>query len=422
MVCLSPKVNCQTSNEVGPATPIQLIFADSLVGNSLEQGSVREFIGRVKFIQGNVTVTCNRAVQDIGSNTVDLYGNVVIKQDDLLLKAPHVKYSGESSIAVADGNVEIRDAKMKASGQTLRYNVKTRLAELANNVVIIDDSATIYSDSSRYDRLTRNSIAWGSAVVRASDGTMIMKADSVSNYPTEHTSIARGNATVWNIDTTNDDGRLDTSSIKAHYVMKRDTEMAWYMAVGNVEIVDGTSAAVCDSAEYHVTADSIVLSGEPVVWTDATRMKANQIVSVAIDDQSRIIRGFGQAFVLTVTDSLLPERVDQISADTILIHFRSKKPYSLLAYTNAQSINFSSENETGDGLVQFSSDTISANFEENALKDVFWLGGIHGEHHPEKLVFGRERQFRLQGYPDLPLKPTKPPVVINHDVLILKKP
>lgn len=422
MACLSPSVNCQTSNEVGPSVPIQLIFADSLVGNSLEQGSVREFIGRVKFIQGNVTVTCNRAVQDLGSNTVELYGSVVIKQDDLLLKAPHVKYSGETSIAVADGNVEIRDAKMKATGKTLRYNVKTRLAELANNVVIVDDSTTIKSDSSRYDRLTRNSIAWGSAVVRASDGTMILKADSVSNYPAERMSIAKGNSTVWNIDTTNGGGKLDTSSIKANYVMKRDVGAAWYMAVGNVEIVDGTSAAVCDSAEFHTAADSIVLCGEPVVWTDATCMKANQIVSVGIDDLSKMIRGFGKAFVLTVSDSLLPERVDQISADTILIQFKSNKLNSLLAYTNAQSITFNSENESGDGLVQFSADTISANFEENALKDVYWLGGIHGEHHPEKLVLGRELQFRLQGYPDLPVKPTKPTVVIEQDVLILRKP
>ncbi|MCW8804844.1 MAG: hypothetical protein OQK56_00155, partial [Ignavibacteriaceae bacterium] len=62
------------------------VIGDSLVGKIVDGESVREVIGNVKLNQGNVTVTCNKAIQYIARNEAELIGNVIAKQDSLTLQ------------------------------------------------------------------------------------------------------------------------------------------------------------------------------------------------------------------------------------------------------------------------------------------------------------------------------------------------
>src|ERR1041385_5666687 len=56
-----------------------LNHADSLVGTQIDGEQARELIGNVKFSQGSVVVTCDRALQYLKSNKVSFQGVVEIK-------------------------------------------------------------------------------------------------------------------------------------------------------------------------------------------------------------------------------------------------------------------------------------------------------------------------------------------------------
>src|SRR5512139_3376475 len=66
--------------------------ADSLVGLVIEGQDVRELIGNVRLVQGNVRISCDRALQFIKSGTVNLTGKVVVTDDSLTLTSPRGTY------------------------------------------------------------------------------------------------------------------------------------------------------------------------------------------------------------------------------------------------------------------------------------------------------------------------------------------
>ena len=70
------------------------VIGDSLVGKVVNGESVREVVGNVRLNQGNVTITCNRAIQYIAQNEAELIGNVIAKQDSLTLQTEKGYYFG----------------------------------------------------------------------------------------------------------------------------------------------------------------------------------------------------------------------------------------------------------------------------------------------------------------------------------------
>ena len=57
------------------------VIGDSLVGSVVNGESIREVIGKVVLTQGNVVVTCDKAIQYLSKNEAELIGNVVVNQD-----------------------------------------------------------------------------------------------------------------------------------------------------------------------------------------------------------------------------------------------------------------------------------------------------------------------------------------------------
>ena len=64
---------------------IELKSADKLSGRTENGQTIREVSGNVHFVQGNINVYCNSAVQYIDANKAELTGNIRIYQDTLSL-------------------------------------------------------------------------------------------------------------------------------------------------------------------------------------------------------------------------------------------------------------------------------------------------------------------------------------------------
>jgi hypothetical protein len=48
---------------------------------------------------------------------------------------------------------------------------------------------------------------------------------------------------------------------------------------------------------------------------------------------------------------------------------------------------------------------------------VFWLGGVSGENHPERLVTGREAEFAVPGFRPPPVRPVYEPAPVRRSML-----
>src|SRR5947207_70525 len=86
-----------------------LNHADSLVGMQIDGEEARELIGNVKFTQGSVVVTCDRALQYRKSNKVSLEGVVEVRDDSMRMVGMRGMYYGDTRTAEAFERVQLED-------------------------------------------------------------------------------------------------------------------------------------------------------------------------------------------------------------------------------------------------------------------------------------------------------------------------
>src|SRR5512143_1421212 len=146
-------------------TVVVLQNADSLVGRVIDGEDIRELIGNVRIQQGNVRISCDRAVQHIGRGRYDLAGHVVVNDDSVTLYAPRGAYLRDERRAEGFDGIRLEDATTVLTAREGRYDVEPRVAVFRRDVVVRDTSSTVTADSVTYFRDTKASIAVGRVVV-----------------------------------------------------------------------------------------------------------------------------------------------------------------------------------------------------------------------------------------------------------------
>lgn len=397
LVCL-----VHSQDEEGPRQPILLKNADSLLGNQVNATSVREFMGNVRFVQGNVVVTCNRALHFVDANRVELYGNVIVTQGSLRMRAPAMTYDGATNIAVASGGVEVVDSNRVVTSRTATYSTRTHRVTFQDSVHVHDDSLRLACDTLHYERDTQLGTALHNVVIRDSANTMVMMSDT--GYHDKRRKYLRmtGSSRLWQWDTTGSasdpTSPRDTLFITADTMEAFQAESKRYLAHGNAALVRVGLAARAASMDYREQEGTIDLRTQPVVWNDSTMLKAD---SVQVDIPGRILKhiaGVANAMLVSRSDTVYTDRFDQISGDRIDLTIEQDTMRRLLSTGSAKSLTFRYEEAGPQGLTRFTADTIKAEFKDGKPEDVYWLGGVHGEQHPERLVSGRSAEQRLPGF------------------------
>lgn len=380
----------------GPALPIILEHADSVVGSGPISSGTREFVGHVRFTQGNVTVECERALHNVSANTVELFTNVRIVQQGLVLTAPYVTYSGASNVAVATRGVVVRENGSTIQARHATYSTISHIVVFRDSVTA-RDSAQIWADTLVFDRDADTTVARGHVLIVDSAQRIVAQSAYAYRDPSRRVMHLRGDAAVWQwTDRQGAQRGGDTLFLEAQSITSLAIgESTIYNAMSGVVLTQGSVAARCDSLVADRGKGSSDLYGTPVVWSGDMQLHADTITARSQGDQLRSVVGRGAAILVSRSDSMRTDRIDQIAGAVVTMDIEQDTVRSLEATGDAQSITFRSEDQRGEGLAKVASDTIRVQFDQGQLTDVRWLGGVEGEHHPEPVVAGRAETYRL---------------------------
>ncbi len=384
------------SQQAGPTLPIILEHADSLVGTGQINTGTREFIGNVRFTQGNVTVKCDRATQYLVDNRADLSGNVVIIQQGAVVTAPFISYDGVQFIATAPRGLQVLERGSKIASRRGWYSTKTHIATFADSVRALDDSTSLWADALVYDRDQDTALAVGNVLLTNRDGSVVMAGDTGLRKPGMGLMRMVGSARLWQTDTA---GINDTLLVLADTILfVSSTESDSFEAFGNASLVRGSVSAKAGRMLYSESTGRFNLYELPVLWSDSMLLKADTIIAEAPGRVLEAVIGMGNAILVSRTDTLDNERFDQIGGGQIRLTIQNDTVRRLVSSGSARSITFRTEDERREGLASVASDTIEADFTSGVLSDVYWLGGVEGEHHPEPVVSGRATTYRLPNF------------------------
>lgn len=383
-------------NGAGPEMPIILEHADSVIGSGPLESSIRSFYGNVRFQQGNVTGRCDRAIHNAAANTIQLFGNVTVRQGALTMIAPEIRYSGSRYLATASKGLRVVQRGQTITAQKGEYAADSHIARFYGDVVMRDDTTRVWSDTMIVNRDVDTMFASGNVSGYDSTSNLRFEATVAHRDPVRGYYSLAGEARMWNWDEANDTLYVAADTIisqKPRAGLGRQID-----AIGNASLVRAGTAARSGRITYSEVSSLLELRNKPYVWSDSMAFVASSITANLPDKQLESMQGIGGALLMSRVQGAEPVRYDQIAGNRLDLVFSKDTLRQINASGNAQSVTFKSEQAQQQGLAKVACDSLRANFDAGQLSEVYWLGGIAGEHHPEQLVLNKEQQFLLPGF------------------------
>lgn len=408
-----------TSNLVLNAKqPVILKNADSLVGFSSETYNIRNFIGNVVFEQGEIILRCDTAIQYVDQNKVELMGRVVINKKNIEIRSSKIDYIGNEKIAYAYRFVQIKDSASVIEAKSGTYNMETNIANFHKDVKVENDSILIYSEELIHNTDNDESVASNNVKLFGKKNSSAIVCDSLIHKPKLDFMLAYGNAGFFYIDTLNKSSNLtfDTLSIRSNTIFGNQVKgQEFYQFLDNVEIVKGSLLSKCNKADFFNSGDSLVLTGEPIVWYDSLQLFADTIVAFFPGRNLEKIQLRNNSISLSMSDTTGLGKIDQISGRDIDILFKQDSIRTIISKSQANSLYFiTGEDGEQSGFQRSGADTIYIYFENNEVDNIVWKSNPYIDFYPENIWSNNLNEYYLPRFKvryDKPKRinfPTKP--------------
>jgi len=387
-----------------PAARAQEVSADTLHVKQIAGEDVRELIGHVLLTQERTRVTCDRALEYIAQGKFLLYGSVVVTDDSMTLRAPRGAYyrperraEGFDDVALDDGTTRLR----AAYGE---YFAEERRAFFRTHVTVVDSSSVVTADTLQYWRMTRRSVALGHVVVRSPADRLTIAGGRLDHDAAANYSRMTVAPLMVQIDSAGD-GRSDTLQVRGLVLESFRDSTRRLIARDSVELVRGDIAGRARFACFYTVGDSILLRSAPVIWYRDTQVSGDSINVYLTKRKLERLLVMGSSFAVSRSDSLHPERFDQIAGDMLTMQFGAAGLRRTDVEGRALSLYHLYDDTLANGLNRTSGDRIVMLFAGGKAETITVYGGVEGDYFPENMVRGKETDYALPGFvwrPDPP--------------------
>ena len=424
------------------------VIGDSLIGKTVNGELLREVYGNVVLSQGDVIITCNKAIQFLSRNEAELVGNVIVKKDTLTIKTQKGFYFGnlgktksisgvflddKKVILTADSgeyyfnedraffqtNVKLYDTLTTLTSDQLTYFQKEDRALAIGNVKIIDQENEIIADTLIHFRNTKITFAFNNVQIKNLKNSTEIFGEHLEDYRDRSYSLIDVKPLLVQVDTSyikNEDGtdtvKLDTLFIKSETMEAFRDSADRFVAKNSVNILKNQFASRNDFTIFYRNKDQIIIqkdnpeSRQPVMWNDNSQLTGDSLTIYIVENKINRLDADGKAFMLS-QNNIFEERYDQSSSERLKIYFIDSKIDRTEFFGNVYSIYYLYEKDEPNGLTKSNSNDAVIIFDENAVSEVKLYGNPASEYYPEKQVIGNEKSYLLPRFIIVEDRPTK---------------
>lgn len=259
---------------------VEILRAGSLEANEKIVANAQRLIDTVLIGHENILMWCDSAYTYNGTNRVDAFGHVHIKQADTLdLYANRVFYDGDISFARAWGNVKLINKSTTIYTDTLDYDLAANISYYDDNGKIVDSTTTITSIIGKY--LINDDLLYLYRDVVVTNDDFTLNSDTVSYSTATKRIFITGPTTIrdsantlyaengWYDSNTGEAELLKkpvisnaTQSIAANYI-HYSKENKSGKALGSVKITDMENSSIItgNKAEYNDLFETAMVIG-----------------------------------------------------------------------------------------------------------------------------------------------------------------
>src|SRR3989339_2017367 len=408
-------------------TEYMTVSGDSLVGKVLNGEAIREVYGDVVLKQGNITITCNKAIQFMLKNNAELIGNVIVVQENLTITTESGFYYGNLKKAETKSKVKLDDKKVILTADIGDYYFNEDRAYFQDNVKIIDSENIITADTLEHYRGSRITFASNRVKITNNMNNIVIYGDHLEDYAQRKYTVINKNPIFIQVDTSYTKqldtlytaAELDTASIAIDTLIIKALVMESYRDTSNifeardsVEIVRGTFLSKNDYTIYFKDEDKIVTkkmgekSFQPIIWYENSQITGDSIIIYLRESKIRLVEINNNSFVHSHHD-IYQNRFDQVSGEKIIVDFIEGKINKTEIFGTVYSIYYLYDEDTPNGLTKSSSQSADICFTDNQVSEVRLFGSPTSDYYPENMVEGNEPTYLLPQYIIFTNKPEK---------------
>ncbi len=428
-----------------------IVVGDSLVGRTIDGESIREVHGNVVMTQGDIRITCNKAIQYIARNEAELIGKVVVIQDSIIINTDLGYYFGDTKIASSEVGVTLFDGHVNLKSKKGGYYFDEKKALFTDDVVLIDnvstlttdkltyfndedravavgnvkivDSATVvYADSLEHNRNNKNTFAFNHVRIYDSSNKLAIFGNNFEDYGDTNYSRIFGEPLLIKIDTT-DSGNLDTLFVRSRIMEAYGDSTKRLIAIDSVKIVRGEFASVSGYAEFYQLKDEIYTykretdSNAPVLWNENAQLIGDSVFIRLKNNRLDYMKIISDASIISKQENY-EMKYDQISGKVIELFFDEDGLIRTEVEGNALSIYYMYEDDEPNGLLKSSSEKAKIFFDNKKVSEVKLFDNPQSEYHPENMIEGKEKEFTIPTFRIFDDRPTKEKIAAQKLYLI----
>jgi hypothetical protein len=252
-------------------------------------------------------------------------------------------------------------------------------------------------------------VATGNVSVYNPADNVIIRGNHLDHLSAKQYSRMVGHPVLMQIDPS-PSGKADTLVVRSRVMEAYRDSVKRLIAIDSVEIVRADLAGVAGFAVFFTAADSVLLRKSPVVWYQKTQVSGDSINVYLQVRKLRLVSVMGNAFAISPSDSLHPDRFDQLTGETMRLYFVQQALERIDVDNHAISVYHLYEDNLPNGLNKTSGDRIVMAFNQGRINAIRIYGGVEGQYFPENMVRGREQEYTIPGFRWYDVRP-----IINRD-------
>src|SRR5690606_24475885 len=130
---------------------IKVISSDFVDRNQEEFPDATLFVGNVQVQHSGATMFCNKAYLFEKTNKIRIYGNVhIVQGDTLFLDSKYAEYDGNTRVALAKGDVVMRDSQMTLVTDQIHFDRNTQQSYYNSGGTITNEDNVLTSRAGTY--------------------------------------------------------------------------------------------------------------------------------------------------------------------------------------------------------------------------------------------------------------------------------
>jgi lipopolysaccharide export system protein LptA len=381
---------------------IDLRHADRLEGKIMNGEEVRELIGNVHFVQfptsgGLVKVWCDRALRFMVQNKIELYGNVKVNRDSVIIRSKEGVYYGNQRLMEGRNGVELERGKTLLTAVNGKYFVDEKRSLFWDNVVLVDTSSIITCNIMNYFESEARSVATGNVHIFENTNGVNIYGDSLVHLEKQKFTLVMNQPRLVKIDTSAS-GVIDTMVVVSRVMQSYQDSTDRFVAIDSVSMAKSDLSSRCGQATYFVQQDVIALQTHPIIWNGGNQITGDSIRVTMQDNKLRTLWVKTRAMAISRADTALAFRFNQLTGRELTMYFRADKLEQVDVQRNATSLYYLFDNNEPNGVNKSSGDRIVIDFIDGAVDRIKVVGGVQGQYFPEKMLLNRETEYNLDGF------------------------